>query len=143
MSSQNQQNQQSQQNIILVVEDDDLTYNLVEKMLLNAHFEVLRAKDGARAVDEAAKNHPSLILMDLRLPKIDGWHAAKQIQAIKQLKDTPILAMTAEASFEDEHDAFEAGCHDYIRKPIEQTDLIDKIHQLLSPFKKLEKTKAI
>ena len=115
---------------ILVVEDVDVNRDLVVQ-LLEDEYEVIEAVNGEEAVALAGKEHPDLILMDLSLPVMDGWEATRQIKAQDALKSVPIIALTAHAMKGDEEKAKEAGCDDYLPKPIDEDDLFAKMAKFL------------
>jgi hypothetical protein len=111
---------------VLVVEDDEISYSLLTKMLQKISYEVLHAITGVQAV-EACRNNPDidLVLMDIRMPKMDGNEASRQIRQFN--KDVIIIAQTAYAFSGDREKAIEAGCNDYISKPINSTSLFELI----------------
>ncbi len=100
---------------ILVAEDNDSNYILMTYILKN-HFEFFRAKNGKEAVELAVSDSPDLILMDLKMPIMDGLEATRQIK--EKLPDMPILALTANAFDSDRQKALEAGCDDFMSKPV-------------------------
>ena len=111
---------------ILIVEDDEISYSLLTKMLQKITKEVLHAITGVEAV-EACKSNPDLdlVLMDIRMPRMDGNEATRQIRQFN--KDVIIIAQTAYAFADDSENAIEAGCNDYISKPINKTLLFELI----------------
>ena len=100
---------------ILVAEDNDSNYMLMSYILKN-HYEYFRARDGKEAVELAEKEKPDLILMDIKMPVMDGMEATRQIKA-KQ-PELPIVALTANAFESDRLQALEAGCDDFLSKPV-------------------------
>ncbi len=117
---------------ILVVEDNPDNRILISDLLSSLDYEVVIAVDGEEGVKAAADNTPDLILMDLSLPVIDGWTATTQIKENKDLQHIPIIALTAHAMLGDRERAIEAGCDDYIPKPIDLRELVNKLRQYLS-----------
>jgi two-component system cell cycle response regulator DivK len=117
---------------ILVVEDNADNRLLINDVLSSLHYEVLTAVDGEEGVTVATAEIPDLILMDLSLPKIDGWTAAKTIKENPTLAHIPIIALTAHAMIGDREKALGAGCNDYISKPIDLRELASKLTQYLS-----------
>jgi len=111
---------------ILIVEDDEISYSLLTKMLQKISYEVLHAITGIQAV-EACRNNPDLdlVLMDIRMPEMDGNEATHQIRQFN--KDVIIIAQTAYGFSSDKEKAIEAGCNDYISKPINYTLLYEII----------------
>ena len=116
---------------ILVVEDNPDNMTLVEDILLSLGYDVLQAPDGERGVEIAYSEMPDLILMDLALPKMDGWTAARQIKTDPATCDIPIIALTAHAMVGDRERAIESGCDDYVTKPVDVSQLAQKITQYL------------
>lgn len=111
---------------ILVVEDGELNRDLMIQ-LLGDEYQVVLAVDGEEAVKKAEREKPDLILMDLGLPGLDGWEATKRIKANSGLRHIPVIAVTSHAMVGDERRAREAGCDDYLSKPIDENELMRKI----------------
>jgi CheY-like chemotaxis protein len=80
----------------------------------------------------AAEQHPDLILMDLSLPRMDGWTAARQIKSSPDLRSIPIIALTAHAMVGDRERALDAGCDDYVTKPINLRELANKLAHFIN-----------
>ena len=117
---------------ILIVEDNPENMLLIVEVLTALNYAVLRATDGEQGVEMACAEHPDLILMDLSLPRMDGWTATRTIKAQADLRQIPIIALTAHAMIGDRERALEAGCDDYVSKPINLRELARKITQYLS-----------
>jgi CheY-like chemotaxis protein len=117
---------------ILYVEDNDDNIYVVTNRLGRAGFTVLVARDGEQGVAMARAERPDLILMDLRLPVIDGWEATRRIKADESTRHIPVLALSAHAMTGDRARALEAGCDDYDTKPIDLPRLRAKIDALLT-----------
>jgi CheY-like chemotaxis protein len=116
---------------ILVVEDNPDNRILITDVLASMGYEVLVAEDGEQGVKQAEANIPDLIMMDLSLPKKDGWTAAREIKENPALKSIPIIALTAHAMVGDREKALQAGCDDYISKPIDLRELSSKLKRFL------------
>jgi CheY-like chemotaxis protein len=116
---------------ILYVEDNEDNVYVLESRLTRAGFNVLVARDGARAVTMAAAEQPDLILMDLSLPVLDGWEATRQIKAASETRHIPVIALTAHAMAGDREKAIAAGCDDFDTKPVEMPRLLGKIQALV------------
>jgi CheY-like chemotaxis protein len=114
---------------ILLVEDNEMNRDMLSRRLTRKGYSVVCAFDGQQAVNMAGAETPTLILMDMSLPVIDGWEATRQIKAASP--GVPIIALTAHAMEGDERKAREAGCDDYDTKPIDLDRLIGKIQKLL------------
>lgn len=116
---------------ILVVEDNLDNMMLISDVLTSLQYEVLQAIDGAQGLKMACEERPDLILMDMSLPRVDGWTATRQIKADPELRDIPIIAVTAHAMVGDRERALEVGCDDYISKPINLRDLANKLRNFI------------
>jgi CheY-like chemotaxis protein len=116
---------------ILLVEDNELNRDMLSRRLARHGFDVVIAVDGAEGVAMAAAEHPDLILLDLSLPVIDGWEAARRIREHESGSAVPIIALTAHAMDGDRALAEAAGCDDYDTKPIELPRLLEKMRSLL------------
>lgn len=109
---------------ILIAEDNDSNYILMN-YILKKHYEFFRARNGQEAVELAESEKPDLILMDIKMPVMDGLEATRQIKA--KMPDMPIVALTANAFDSDRHSAFEAGCNDFLSKPVNAEKCIQTI----------------
>jgi len=116
---------------ILFVEDDMDTYELVQFLMGRNGYEVFLAVNGRDGVSAAIKQKPDLILMDLSLPEMDGWNATKKIKSNPATKNIPVIALTAHALVSDRKRALDAGCDDYITKPIDMVELVRMVEQVL------------
>jgi two-component system, cell cycle response regulator DivK len=116
---------------ILYVEDNDDNIYMLERRLKRAGFNVMIARDGAQGVEMAGTELPDLILMDMGLPVLDGWEAARRIKAAPHTKHIPVIALTANAMTGDKEKALAAGCDDFDTKPVELPRLLAKIHALV------------
>jgi CheY-like chemotaxis protein len=115
---------------ILIVDDTEWNRDLLVQ-LLEDDYDLAQAIDGEQAVKKTEQERPDLILMDLGMPVMDGWEATRRIKANGELKRIPIIAVTSHAMVGDEIQAREAGCDDYVPKPIDETELLEKIKRLL------------
>jgi CheY-like chemotaxis protein len=116
---------------ILIVEDNELSRDMLSRRLAKRGYEVVVAAHGQEGVEKASAESPDLILMDLALPVLDGWEATRRIKADAGTRDIPIIALTAFAMASDERKAREAGCDDFDTKPVELPRLLGKIEALL------------
>ena len=117
---------------ILLVEDNELSRDMLSRRLTRRGYEVLTAVDGAEAVETARSGTPDIILMDMSLPVIDGWEATRRLKAAPDTRDIPIIALTAFAMASDEKMAREAGCDDFDTKPVDLPRLLGKVESWLS-----------
>lgn len=117
---------------ILVVEDERMIREMLLRFLQMNSYEAITAADGVQAVAQAKTAQPDLILMDMRLPVMDGWEATQQIKADPETRAIPIIALTAYAMTDDREHALAVGCDDYETKPIQFPRLLSKIQTLLA-----------
>jgi len=117
---------------ILLVEDNEMNRDMLSRRLLKKGYEVTLAVDGIQALEMARANIPDLILMDLRLPKLDGWEVTRRLRADRSTARIPIVALTAHAMAGDREKVLEAGCSDYDVKPVNFARLHEKIQALLA-----------
>ena len=116
---------------ILLVEDNELNRDMLSRRLLRRGYEVVMALDGSNALSVAESAQPALILMDMSLPIMDGWEATRRLKASVDLREIPVIALTAHAMEGDRQRAPDAGCGDFDTKPIELERLLAKIEGLL------------
>jgi len=116
---------------ILLVEDNEMNWDMLSRRLRRRGYEVVVATDGRQGIELASSEAPDLILMDMGLPVLDGWEATKQIKQNSGIKAIPIIALTSHAMKGDREKALSAGCDDYEVKPIDFPRLLEKIQQLL------------
>ncbi|MBM3225290.1 MAG: response regulator [Candidatus Tectomicrobia bacterium] len=115
---------------ILIVEDVAFNLDLLVQ-LLEDDYTILTAADGAAGIVLAERARPDLILMDLSLPVMDGWEATRRLKANAALCAIPIIALTAHAMSGDAEKARDAGCDDYLSKPIDEDLLYAKLRLFL------------
>ncbi len=111
---------------ILVAEDNDSNFLLVNA-ILKKYANIVRAVNGMEAVNVVKNGNTDLILMDIRMPIMDGLEATMEIRKINP--DIPIVALTANAFDSDRERALAAGCNDFIAKPIRKSDLLDLVQK--------------
>ena len=116
---------------VLVIEDNRDNMTLIVDVLESLDYHVLQAIDGESGVAIAEAEKPDLILMDLSLPRMDGWTATRTIKSNDALHHIPVIALTAHAMVGDRERALEAGCDDYLTKPINLQVLASKLSEFL------------
>lgn len=112
---------------VLIVDDNPTNLKLVAYLVKASGYEVDTAADADAAMAAIAANHPRVILMDLQLPGIDGLELTRRLKADPTTRDITIIAVTAYAMKGDQEKAFEAGCDDYVTKPIDTRALPELI----------------
>ncbi len=115
---------------VLLVEDNEMNRDMLVRRLKRAGLEVIPAGDGAEALELMRAHQPSVVLMDMNLPVMDGWTACRRAREDDSIKHIPIIALTAHASEADRQVAMEAGCDDYATKPVDFPGLLIKIDKL-------------
>jgi len=115
---------------ILIVEDVELNRQLLVQ-LLEDRYRLVLAEDGAAALERAAEACPDLILMDLSLPRMDGWEATRLLKADPRVARIPIIALSAHAMRGDEERARASGCDGFLTKPIDETLLFQTLARYL------------
>lgn len=117
---------------ILIVEDNQENWDMLSRRLKRRGFDVVIATDGEQGLQMADSERPDLILMDMNLPRLDGWEATRRIRANPAIARTPIIALTAHESVGDREKTQEAGCDDHHAKPVELGALLGQIEALLN-----------
>jgi len=112
---------------ILVVEDNEMNRDMLCRRLSRKGFSVLVAQDGVEGLLVARSETPDLIIMDLSLPRVDGWEVSRRLKADATTSAIPIIALTAHAMSTDKEKALAAGCDDFDTKPIDFVRLLQKI----------------
>lgn len=116
---------------ILIVEDNELNMKLFHDLLEVHGYETLQTKDGREALQLAREHRPDLILMDIQLPEVSGLEVTKWIKADDDLKEIPVIAVTAFAMKGDEEKIRSGGCEAYIAKPISVNSFLETIQTVL------------
>lgn len=130
-SSQNKATQQSSQKILLV--DDSSTTLLIEEMMLREHtqYKLVLARDGEEAVEKALAEQPNLVLMDVIMPRMNGFDACREMRRHEALRTVPIIMVTSRGESYNVEQGFESGCNDYVTKPIDGAELVEIVNGYL------------
>jgi CheY-like chemotaxis protein len=122
---------QADKKILLV--DDSSTTLLVEEMVLREHtqYGLLLARDGAEAVEKAIAEQPNLILMDVIMPRMNGFDACREMRKHEALQKVPIIMVTSRGESCNVEQGFESGCNDYVTKPINGAELVQIVNGYL------------
>lgn len=121
---------------ILIAEDEPDIRELVAFTLRFAGHEVVTAKNGEEAVQLAGREFPDLILMDVRMPRMTGYDACRAMKANSELKDIPVVFLSAKGQDSEIQTGLEAGAEEYLLKPFAPDQLTDRVRAILSKFGK-------
>ena len=116
---------------VLVVDDVADSRLVLSKLLLSKGYLVLEAADGAEAIRAAARWRPHLVLLDLNLPEMDGLEVARRLRGLPGMKDVPVVAVTAYHYYGIREAALEAGCDEYLAKPVDFDELMRVVGRLI------------
>lgn len=116
---------------ILIVEDTEDNRRILRDLLTAAGYEILEATDGGQGVTMALVEQPDLILMDIQLPVIDGYEAARRLKADPATRHIPVVAVTSYALSGDEDKALASGCDGYVAKPFSPRNILGLVRQML------------
>jgi len=116
---------------ILVVEDQPDNLQILHDLLTSEGYQIIEAQDGEEGIRAAAAERPDLILMDIQLPRLDGYEATRRIKADPALRAIPIIVVTSYSLSGDEAKARAAGCDDFVPKPYSRRQLMAKIREYL------------
>jgi len=111
----------------LIIEDNENNMYLITFLLKNSGHDVFQAYDGQAGVELAKTENPDLILLDIQLPKMNGYEVARELRKDESLSNTPIVAITSYAMPGDQEKALEAGCTGYIKKPINPDTFVGEV----------------
>ena len=117
--------------VILVVDDEPLNIELLEAHLIPQGYEILKADDGEAALKTIGENAVDLVLLDVMMPKIDGFEVCRRIKADERLQNIPVVMITALSAKEDRIKGIEAGAEDFISKPIDKAEVLARVRMLL------------
>ena len=116
---------------ILVVDDEIYIVHILDFSLGMEGYEVLTALDGEQALEKARAEHPELIVLDIMMPKLDGYETCKLLKADTNTKDIPVILLSAKGRNVDQKIGFEVGADDYITKPFSPRKLVERINAIL------------
>ena len=117
---------------ILVCDDRKTNRDVLSQLLTDIGFEVIEASDGREGLEKALAHHPDIVLMDLMMPEMDGFEATRAIRNMPEIKDTAVIAVSAGVFNQTRNDCLDAGCDDFIPKPVITDELLEKISKHLS-----------
>ena len=117
--------------VVLLVEDNDDNRNVYSLLLRHVGYEVVEATDGQAAIEAVLERRPDLILLDISIPKIDGWTVARMLKDAPATSNIPLVAVTAHAFQRDRTIASEIGFAEYLPKPVEPRDVMKCVERLI------------
>jgi CheY-like chemotaxis protein len=120
-------------NPILIIEDNGQNLYLFSFIFKKHGYDVAQARDGREGIELTGRVHPSLILLDIQLPVLDGYAVARELRNNPALADVPIIAVTSYAMAGDRERILAAGCTDYIEKPIDPDRFMSQVKPYLTP----------
>lgn len=121
---------------ILVVDDDSDVAKLLSLLLTGEGFKVSQAQDGQEALDKARQEKPDLLILDVMLPKLDGYKVARMLKFDEKFSHIPIIMLTAKIQEHDRELGLEMGADEYINKPFDNQELILKVKELVGRGKR-------
>ncbi|HEX6587667.1 MAG TPA: response regulator [Longimicrobiales bacterium] len=116
---------------VLLVEDNEDNLIVYRTILDHVGYRVIEARDGEEGVARAKADLPDLILMDVSLPKMDGWEATRRIKADDDTRQIPIIAVTAHALDDDREKATQVGCDGYLAKPVAPRRVVEEVERFI------------
>ncbi|MFC1617605.1 response regulator transcription factor [Candidatus Margulisiibacteriota bacterium] len=123
----------SEKKRILVVEDELQHQEIIKMVLEEANYEIIFASDGQEALEKARQEKPDLMLLDLMIPKIDGYKVCQMLKFDEDYKNIPIIILSAKNEEEDKELAKKTGADGYITKPFDFSFLVKKVKEFLEP----------
>jgi CheY-like chemotaxis protein len=112
---------------VLLVEDDPVNQYSIGFILRAEGYEVTVAENGEEGIERAARERPDVILMDMMMPVMDGYDATRRLKGAPELREIPVIALTADAMADARQKTLEAGCDEYLSKPIERALLLERV----------------
>ena len=121
---------------ILIIDDEKEMVVLLQMRLEAADYEILVSNDGQEGLDKARAEKPDLILLDIMIPKMNGYQVCRELKIDNGTKRIPVVMLTAKAQESDKFWGKEVGADDYVTKPFEASELLEKIRELLEVTQK-------
>ena len=117
---------------VLIVDDDPVIQLLLRVNMEMEGFDVVTAADGEEGLRLANDTRPDIMLLDVMMPKLDGFEVLKQIRIREETRELPVILLSAKATARDEHAGLTAGANEYMTKPFDPPDLIERVKKLLA-----------
>jgi len=122
-------------NQVLVIDDDEAARYIIRRLLADPGFDVAEATNGVEAIEKAQSLMPDIVLMDLALPRMDGWEATRRLKNDDRTKNIPVVALTGHALAGHAEGARQAGCDSFVTKPCLPDDLVVEVRRMLDAVK--------
>jgi DNA-binding response OmpR family regulator len=116
---------------ILIVDDEKALVSLVALHMQMTGYEVLFANDGWSAIDICKRDKPDLVILDLMLPKLNGWEVCRRLRSDEEIKTISVIMLSARGELEDKLRGFGAGADDYVTKPFSPKELVARVKRIL------------
>ncbi|WP_375770161.1 response regulator [Archangium gephyra] len=116
---------------ILLVDDSQTVLLMHQLLLADRGYELITARDGQAAVESALAERPDIIFMDVLMPRVDGFAACQELRAHESTRDIPVIMVTTRGEPHNVQRGYESGCSDYITKPFNANELLDKLERYL------------
>jgi DNA-binding response OmpR family regulator len=117
---------------ILLVDDEEINLTLLERILTLEHYSIAKARDGIEALDKFEKYQPDLVILDLVMPRLNGYEVCVRLKRLPSAKSVPILLLTSMSDDDSRQKALRSGVDDFLTKPFHCTDLLQHIRALLA-----------
>jgi CheY-like chemotaxis protein len=127
---------------ILVVDDEQHIVMILKDSLEFSGFQVVTAADGVEALQVFEKENPELVVLDIGMPKLDGWEVCRRLKTDPKTRDVPVIILTAYAQTSDQRKGVQLGADRFITKPCDLTYLVEEINMLLAQRKKKPMSEA-
>ncbi len=118
--------------IIVADDEPDVLFMTAFSLRTVGGFEVIEARNGLEAVEKAQQEHPDLIILDIKMPRMNGYEACRRLREIESLRDVPIVFLSAKGQRQEVEEGLRLGAADYILKPFAPEELISKVRSILS-----------
>lgn len=128
MSSQPIHSKQKPSGLILIIDDQPTNLQMLGTVLRHTNYEIEFASSGQSGLQKIEKRLPDLILLDIRMPNMDGWEVMEKLKNNRQTKDIPVIFLSASAQEEDVNRCFKIGACDYISKPLNMMELLCRVN---------------
>src|SRR4051794_1928718 len=117
---------------VLIVDDDPVIRRMLQLSFESEGFDVSTANDGVEGLEAMRKNNPDVIVLDIMMPRLDGMKVLREVVTDDELRDTPVILLSAKATSLDIELGLKAGAADYVTKPVDPIELVERIRSILA-----------